>query len=660
MNIIYVSLLLFVFFSDISGCIKKEYSDENNIECIKLIEKTSDIKPEVIAECSSLTQEENWIGYLCLCRINTIRKNISVAQKACFKAKEKKPFSPDVYTELANLYSSMGKVDEAIIEADFAFKISTTNFYANMILAMLYEKTNPQKAYIHYKNAYELTLKSSSPYLIGKKTFFENKLKRLNEEAKKRAIEKKEREFSKCIERYRREKNNSEKALEIIEECLAIKETNDPSILIDYMESLYQNYIYQKVVDTSLKVNEKNLNPSMKEKYYFLLASSYKKLNNSKKALNYYSRLYKMKNNDIGMLKDYAELCEKENDKLTALEVYKKIYNIKPDGLILKKIEDLKFETMSWEEILNELKLRGFIEKEKVVLSPEDRKLYRTIKLVESKGAIEWLKQTYYGYANLYIEDEKTKELKLMPDGYNLYLRYISQKAVKRFMNEKVNPYKLFSVVDENGDPIFDKKGRLTYEGLVSFYDAENTDKKIWYYPDEKPKKYELNTSYNSSSESHKDKKKLDKEIEELKEDGYDEISETEYNWLKAKTKCPDNVLLSYPCNIKKIKYGEYFRYFACSKIICCGGDPYATAIKLYSYIIDYRQGKKEIDDTLTNFFGSGPKKYSFCENGKIWKGPELIGDGDVDKRIKEDIEKIEEYRKKMKQAIKQIPQRSK
>lgn len=85
-----------------------------------------------------------------------------------------------------------------------------------------------------------------------------------------------------------------------------------------------------------------------------------------------------------------------------------------------------------------------------------------------------------------------------------------------------------------------------------------------------------------------------------------------------------------------------------------CVSDNFATAIKLFSFIVSYREGRAldTASEASRDFFGKKTIKKRFCENGKIWRGPETTIDELVKREIEEDLRKIEEHKKKMQKII--------
>lgn len=623
-------------------CIDSQKQDAENLACIQLLEKKQDISQKNILDCSSMTVKDNWVGYLCMCRINRIKKNLPLAQSFCLKAKEKNPFSADVYNEIAMIYIDKKNIDAAITEVEFALNISSNNFLSNFLAAQLLENKNTKKSLFFYKNALNIIKKSKDIYIIGKKEKVEERIKELEQRVKIKDKKANEEKYNICINQYKKEKN-PQTALNIIKSCIKISKNKE--LMFDYIKLLYLNSEYEKAIDEIKKNKIENF--KNKNDIYLILADSYYKKGDLKNSIKYYKELDKMQINEPKILLKYAQILEEDGDKINAIDIYKRIYSLTPNKDIYEKIELLKVDTMGKDEIMADLKLRNMIEKEKITILPNDKKLFLSVKLIERKGAIDWLTKTYPGYANIIVNDNN--QLKIMNEGYKLYLKYISQKAIKLFQKNNIEPKYLFELVDENGNKIFDKKGNLTYEGLIAYYNAVETNKKTYFLADEVlPKKPEFKQSY------EKNEKEFDKIKKKLTSEGYDEISEDEYLFLIKKTNCPESVLLNYPCNLKKIKINNKNRYFACSDLKCANDPPRYTAITLYTYIVSYREGNNNNDgeDSARNFFGSTTHKRRFCEDGKIWEGPEFRDDDIMKMKLQKDLEKIIKYKEKMKKLI--------
>lgn len=605
--------LLVLIFSNIWGCVDINKSDNENLLCILSIEKKSDITPNLIENCSKLASLDKFIGYLCLCKINRISLKTDLAILSCSKAKIKNPFSPYPHLEFAEIYKLKNKNDVAITETEFALNIDSENFHANLKTAELLEDKNMDKSLKYYINALEILKKSNQPYIIGKKTYIENKIKKIKSKIENKKNEEKELKYLNCIKDYKNEKD-PHTSVEIIEKCLTMKQTHNPTIYLDYIKTLYLAEMYEKLIQNKyLKlIPPKNIN-----ELNIMLADSYYKTGRFSEATKYYKKIINDEIYDTELLSKYADALEKSNDKVSAIEIYRRINIIKPSQKLQEKIDEMKIEIMSDEDILNDLKTRGFIEKEKVILLPPEKKLFLSVKLSERNGAIKYLSETYPGYANIIWKNPSDpQDIKMTYAGYSLYIRYVSQNFIKIIEKEALDPRDIFKVRDQNGFDIFDKNGNLTYEGLKCYYDYEKNKKKNWYFQYETlPKIIQQESYLNSEKQEEFVKKK--KELEKL---GYEEIAETEYLWLLKATNCPEDVLLSAPCYLKKLDSGNGTRFFMCMKEGMCN----TIQTSLASYITSYRNGNTDIptNTAVSNFFGKpASSKKRFCENGKIWQG---------------------------------------
>lgn len=478
--------LLFLILSNSFACVDVNKTDKENMSCILTIEKKSDISNNIISECSKLASQDKFIGYLCLCRINKINSKIDLAVSSCSKAKTKNPFSPYPHIELAEIYMLKNKTDAAITEVEFAINMDTQNFHANFTAARILEEKNLSKSLNFYKKTLDILKNSNEPFVIGKKTFIENKITTLSQKIEKIKREEKEAKYLGCIESYKKEKEAQTK-VEIIEKCLQMKDKHHPSIYLEYINSLYMASRYEDTIKEIKKLDKETYEKNSKI-LDEILAESYFHTNQFRNANQYYKRIIKDDTYDVKILNNYAQSLEKSGDKITALEIYKKINSIKPSKKLEEKIEEIKIEAMTDEEILQDLKVRGMVDKEKLSLLPHDKKLFLSVKLIERNGAIKYLSEKYRGYANIFWENPTNpSDIRITYTGYNLYVRNISQKLIRNIEKTAPDPRDIFKVKDANGNDVFDKNGNLTYEGLKLYYEYEKTNKKNWFFPHELP-----------------------------------------------------------------------------------------------------------------------------------------------------------------------------
>lgn len=487
--------LLFLIFLKSFGCLDSNKTDKDNISCILTIEKKSDISNNLISECSKLASQDKFVGYLCLCRINRINSKMDLAISSCSKAKTKNPFSPYPHIEFAEIYNSKNKIDAAITEIEFAINIDTQNFYSNLKAAQILETKNLQKSLNFYNRSLDILKNSNDPYVIGKKTIIEDKIKTLTQKIEAKKKQEKETRYLNCIDSYKKEKD-PEKSIDIIEDCLKMKEKHHPSVYLDYINSLYLTSRYNNVIKEIKKLDKETYQKNSK-KLDEILAESYFNTNQFAQATQYYKKIIKNDTYDIQLLNNYAYSLEKTGDKITALEIYERINSIKPSKKLEEKIETLKIEAMSDDEILQDLKIRGMVDKDRLSLLPFDKKLFLSVKLIERNGGVKFLLEKYPGYANIIWENPSNpSDIRITNSGYNLYLRNISQKFLKNIEKTAPDPRDIFKVKDSNGYDIFDKNGNLTYEGLKTYYEYEKTNKKNWFFPHEIPPPTKTNQSY--------------------------------------------------------------------------------------------------------------------------------------------------------------------
>ncbi len=602
-------LLLLLSFKTLWGCVDTNKSDEENISCIVSIEEKSDITNNLVSQCSKLAAEDKFVGYLCLCRINNLNAKTDLAIISCSKAKVKNPFSVYPHIEFADIYLSKKRKDLAKTEIEFAISIDSQNFHANLKAAEIFEATDPDKAIRYYTKALDILKSSNENFIIGKKTFIENRIGKLNEALKKRKSKEEKDSYIKCISSYQTEKDPVI-ALEKIKGCMKMRKQHTQSVYVDYIKILYKNKRYDEIVKNISIVKKPN------NEIIRIIADSLYHTANYSQAIKYYKEIVKDDTHDFELLSVYADALEKSKDNLTALEIYSKMNTIKPSKKLEDKIDELKMTAMSDNDILNDLKIRGFVEKEKVMLLPAEKKLFMTVKLAERNGAIRYLSEKYPGYANIiWTNPQNNHDMRITYQGYNLYIKYVSQRFIKEIEKTASDPRDIFVVKDRNSDPIFDKSGLLTYEGLKCYYEYEKTKTKNWFFPHETPPSSTLTSTVDKKISDFNLKKK---ELEKL---GYEEITEQEYLWLLKATNCPEDVLENPPCSVRKVESADGIRYFMCMKegFLCN-----RIQLNLANYIASYRSGNTDITEgrRSTPFFGSpSTVKKRFCENGKIWQG---------------------------------------
>ena len=198
-------------------------------------------------------------------------------------------------------------------------------------------------------------------------------------------------------------------------------------------------------------------------------------------------------------------------------------------------------------------------------------------------------------------------KLMLTLAGFKNYQTYQSRDAVRFFEKKAINLRDVFALRYLQGRPVFATGGKLTPEGMETYWNAQNGEKS-WLMPYENPRTPEED--------------QVTAAAQDLMKKGFREISEPEYLWLMKVTTCPDDILRAEPCNIKVLKAPKTVKYFLCfENVSTCFTKENGI---LATYILKSRAGEKDVEPAATHsaFFGSGgSEKRRFCHNGKIWNG---------------------------------------
>jgi len=600
---------------NLSQCIgltrKKEFDKKQYINCVNSINSAKDFSFLDENICSSLSKEVQDYAHLCICKKKFYDKDIHAAISNCRKAIEINPLNDGAYMELGRIYYSINQNENALENLKMAIEINEKNQRALFWLSREYEKEKKYKQAISgYKKLLAGIDKKDMSYL-KKSDYLKNRIKKIEYEMK--TPDKKDaNSFKHCVEEY---KNIEESKLEdrFSKGAICLKYGFSDYFLLDYSKLLKEMGKYEKAISKlNFLINKSKDKKSLIEAQQ-LLADLYLKMGDSDKALSSLKSAYNLGLENEYWLNEYSNLLEEYGRYHEALKVLERIKN--PQSEIVQKKEYLKDKTMTDKDILDNLISRDAVNPNKTELSPEDKELFLTIRLVERKGAVEYIKKKYMGYAGLWLDKMEGREIRsfLTFKGFNLYLRELSQKAVRFYEKNGIALNEVFNLKTLSGNPIFDKRGLLTSEGISSYFSYEESGEKnylrAYETPVEKPKKEE--------------KEERNEEIKKLLSMGYMEIEENEYLWLKSATECPDEVLLNPPCNLKAVKFKKRIRYFICYREGLCTD----TSLKLAAYIGGYRNGSGEnmtgkSEKPTTSFFGSPtPPKRKFCYQNKIWNG---------------------------------------
>lgn len=565
-------------------------------------------------------QSGDYAWHLGLCKTRRASGDLAAALASCKKALELDPAVYPPYRELGLTYAASGSQAKAVETLAQGAEIVPSDFNPHYQLARALEKAgNSAGAKKQYNTARILAVKESGLEAGYHKALAAAGLKRLDQrtEAARNLPDPpkpdKKKLYALCLGRFRDavQKDALLDASDISAGCIKLA-PGDPELAAELAPVLVRLGKYEKAVGQYERAA--GLYGGKRPEYAYLrikAAETWVKLGSPVKAIAQYRLALQAAPSDINALKGLADLLEARSDFKAALETYEAILKLEPANAKARvRAEELKASFLTNDEIMAELRLRRVLDDKTLVLQPSDIKLFKSIRAAEMNGAVEYLKEKVPSMAGLSFEHETpggTRVL-LTDAGYKAYLASATRDAIKLFEKQKVDLREVFKLRNKSGEPVFDKSGQLSQEG-VDVWRAGLSGEKNWLLS------YEAVQGSPQAVQANKD-------IAEASTQGYREISEPEYLWLGRATNCPEDVLKAAPLSMKLISDGARVRYMMCYVPNAMCSNPVNE--KLVPYIADYRSGKTAISDskTSTNFFGSGGvKKYRFCEKGRIWDG---------------------------------------
>jgi hypothetical protein len=259
--------------------------------------------------------------------------------------------------------------------------------------------------------------------------------------------------------------------------------------------------------------------------------------------------------------------------------------------------------------LMEELRSRGITDARKSIPGVDDVELLRTIRSAENNGAVDYLRSKTANLRGLVVEKREQERivLRLTKNGLASYLNFLSRDAVIFFEKQGIRLQDVFTLRDLKGQPVFEKSGRLTPEGMLA-YEQGKSGTKSWLM------------HYEAVAKPPEDEE-LNRQVKALVAAHYSEISEPEYLWLMKYTTCPEDVLQDQAtCKMRLARSARSVKYFLAPQ------DPAMTCNQLLNIAIaKYRSsdnGDISENETSTGFFGSGgTEKRRLCYKGKLWTG---------------------------------------
>ncbi len=273
------------------------------------------------------------------------------------------------------------------------------------------------------------------------------------------------------------------------------------------------------------------------------------------KAMDYYQKALKYQPEDINSLIGYGYALEKTGKKDLAIKYYKKALDVDFSNLVARKnLIRLEPDSLNYKEKLEALKYRNIIAPEAETFNDEDIIMLKKILKAERGSAIDYLSLKFgitVPEGSIFEQNPNTfySRKMLTLSGYNLLINKLSSEAKDFFRSKDIVVSDIFLLTDFNGNPIFDKNGLLTDEGLM-VYNKSLKGKKVYLLPGEK---------------APLTKEKEDELAKQYIAQGYSEVSRLEFQYVEDGTNCSEDTLVkNLKCRI--IGEGHDRRYFVLSK----------------------------------------------------------------------------------------------
>lgn len=564
----------------------------------------------------------DYAAHLGACRVLRSQGRPQEAAASCRKALELEPTAYPVYRELGLAYAAAGSARKAAETLAQGVEISSGDYKAHFHLAKFLEgRGDAPRAKASYGRALALAGRDSTPEGARYRSLAEAGLKRTAAKSARDSAPGSpagRQRFEACMARVREDflRDNLGLALQQSDECLKLSPA-DPRLAAERAPLLVRlgrqeegAREYERAAGLAADAQEAS-------RLRVKAAETWHKLSRDREAAAQYAAAAKAAPLDAGALRAYAGALEAVPDHAGAAAAYDDLLKLDPsDERARTRRDELKASALSDPEVLQELKDRLAVPKEKTAASPEDLKLFARIRAAELGGAVDYIRRRQPSTPGLVVKPERKGAAKvaLTAAGYRAYVTQATRDAVKFFEAEKIGMREIFQLRNETGAPVFEKSGRLTPEG-EELWRKSVPGKKTWLMP------------YDAVP-SNPQAVKAERDISEARGQGYEEISEPEYLWLLRATDCPEDVMAKDPVFLRIFSDGARRRYLLCyvPNSLCMN----PVNEKLPPYIARYRSGDDHIskEKFSTSFFGSrGSRKYRFCEDGKIWGGDVKVPD---------------------------------
>ncbi|HOX22666.1 MAG TPA: tetratricopeptide repeat protein [Elusimicrobiales bacterium] len=406
-------------------------------------------------------------------------------------------------------------------------------------------------------------------------------------------------------------------------DCLKIQ-PGDPNTLLSLAGVLMEEGKLEEAksqFDAALPMIDQT--PALAGYAYSRLGDICLKLYRPKEAGPYYKKALEMDPKDINAQVGLGKYYEGIGNWKDAAEAYRAGLKLDPINTVaLKGLRRVEPRVMTDAEILEELKFRRVIPPIKNELDKDGRVWFQLIRQAENYDALEYLRTKLKKlpppyYLKKTYPDGQFRML-LTWQGYSVYRNMINKEVIEYFNSKKVASKFIFKIKSHSGKPLFGPNGELTSEGLEVYFLAL-AGRKYYTLPWEDPPDSLLGSAKGSKKAAAPEPEPDTPEIAQARKDGHQELSSTEYEWLKKATDCSEDTFKnSFDMRIFRTDRGGV-RYFIHTV-------DYPKNIP-YSYIVDFRAGKRDASSSK----GKGMFGVADTPEAKLCGSDGNLVDDDVD-----------------------------
>ena len=268
---------------------------------------------------------------------------------------------------------------------------------------------------------------------------------------------------------------------------------------------------------------------------YSMLGDIALKRQKNDEALEWYTKSLESNTANVNSLIGKGVIYEYQGSKKEAAEFYRSALAVEPLNLIARqRLINLEPVYFTDDEILEALKQRYAIQPTDDVLTEKMRQLFIDIHQAEQRRGVEYLKSKYPKVPARFVvtldKDTDFERDLLTLAGYEALGKDLGQDAITVFQKMGVPINEIFKLRNFKNEKVFNSDNTLTDAGL-EVYNEDLQNRKAYLRPNESlpPTKEFL--------------QRVAQRAEEIKRQGYMEISAKELKFIEKQTKCSEQTL---------------------------------------------------------------------------------------------------------------------